>query len=102
MEKHQALREEQARLEEEQQLLREDQVREAAEARQVAERRRHHLQAELQSMRVAELRRRAKAAGVPQDDLDDADDADVPKAALIELVMRCDQLVLHDIRVRAS
>ena len=46
------------------------------------------LRAELQALRVGELRRRAAAAGVSQQELDDADDADVPKVALMELLLR--------------
>jgi hypothetical protein len=44
--------------------------------------------AELQPMRVADLRRRAAAAGASGVELDSTDDADSPKAALIELIVR--------------
>jgi hypothetical protein len=43
---------------------------------------------ELQGMRQSALRRRAKAAGATEDDLDAADDEDDTKAALVELVLR--------------
>lgn len=46
------------------------------------------LRQELQTMRVADLRRQAVTAGAGQAELDDADDAKTPKAALIELVIR--------------
>jgi hypothetical protein len=67
-------------------LLREESVKNARkdeQARAVAV-----LYAELQALRVGELRRRAAAAGVSQQELDDADDADVPKVALMELLLR--------------
>ena len=47
----------------------------------------------LQSVRQSALRKRAKAAGATEDDLDAADDEDDTKRALIELVMR---LSLHE------
>ena len=46
------------------------------------------LWAELQPMRVADLRRRAAALGVSGVEVDSADDADSPKVALIELILR--------------
>ena len=43
---------------------------------------------ELQGMRQSALRKRAKAAGATEDDLDVADDEDNTKGALVELILR--------------
>eukprot|EP01052_Picozoa_sp_SAG31_P018719 SAG31_NODE_1338_length_8731_cov_14.189643_1_plen_1748_part_10 len=45
------------------------------------------LQQELQGLRLKELRKRAREAGIDADELEDARDADDPKAAVIELLM---------------
>jgi hypothetical protein len=45
------------------------------------------LRVELQATKVSDLRRRAAAAGASTSELDTADDSDLPKAALIELVI---------------
>jgi hypothetical protein len=45
------------------------------------------LRAELATLRVSELRRRAVAAGASQAELAEADDADTPKAALVEITI---------------
>jgi hypothetical protein len=45
------------------------------------------LQTELESLRLKELRARAKAAGVSADDLEDAADSDDPKASVILLLL---------------
>ena len=46
------------------------------------------LRAELLGMRAGVLRRRAVAAGASEVELDEADDSEVPKTALIELLVR--------------
>ena len=46
------------------------------------------LRAELAGMRAGVLRRRAVAAGASEAELDEADDSEVPKTALIELLVR--------------
>jgi hypothetical protein len=43
------------------------------------------LRAELGSLKVSKIRRRAHAAGIGDDQLEDADDAEEVKAAMIEL-----------------
>eukprot|EP01043_Picozoa_sp_COSAG02_P087866 COSAG02_NODE_25072_length_669_cov_1.628070_1_plen_165_part_01 len=45
------------------------------------------LEAELSALRLRELRRRAKTAGVADDALEEATDADDPKAAVISLLL---------------
>jgi hypothetical protein len=45
---------------------------------------------ELTGLKVAELRKRAKAAGVALESVEDALDADEPKSALISLIMACE------------
>jgi hypothetical protein len=44
------------------------------------------LREELQTLRLSALKKRARAADVPEDDIEEAEDADDPKAAFIELV----------------
>ena len=46
--------------------------------------------AELSGLRLKDLRIRAKDAGVTSDDLEDAVDADDPKSATIELLLRAE------------
>ena len=48
------------------------------------------LRAELSGLRLKDLRIRAKDAGVSSDDLEDAVDADDPKSATIELLLRAE------------
>merc|ERR1711969_516943 len=43
----------------------------------------HGLKKELEGLRLKELRARAKAAGIDEDALEDANDADEPKGAVI-------------------
>ena len=45
------------------------------------------LRAELQAMRLKALQARAAAAGVTEDSIDDALEADAPKAALVTLII---------------
>ena len=45
------------------------------------------LQTELQGLRLNALRKRAKAAGVDADDLEDTTESDDPKAAVIQLLL---------------
>ncbi len=45
------------------------------------------LQAELQQLKMPELRKRAAAAGISKDDIEDARDADEPKQAMISLML---------------
>ena len=45
------------------------------------------LRAELEGMRLKELRRRARAQGVGADELEEAAEADEPKAAMVELLL---------------
>ena len=51
------------------------------------------LREELATLRVSELRRRAAAAGVGEDEIDGADDALNPKQALIALVAKAEGAV---------
>ena len=44
--------------------------------------------AELQQLRPSQLRKRARELGATQEELDDADDAAQPKAAMIALIVR--------------
>lgn len=48
------------------------------------------LRAELRELKVSELKKRARAAGVAQEALDAADDLADPRAAVIELLMSLD------------
>ena len=52
-----------------------------------AETKRAALKDELNALRVGAVRKKALACGVSQDEIDDADEADVPKVALIELII---------------
>ena len=54
-------------------------------ARQAASQR--ALKAELQQLKMPELRKRAAAAGISKDDIEDARDADEPKGAMISLIL---------------
>jgi hypothetical protein len=46
------------------------------------------LRAELAEMKMGALKKRAREAGVTPEQLDDADDADDPKEAVMELIVR--------------
>ena len=46
------------------------------------------LRAELEGMRLKELRQRARAEGVGADEMEEAADSDEPKAAMVELLLQ--------------
>ena len=60
------------------------------------------LRAELAVMRISQLKRRAVAAGAGQAQVDDADDADEPRAALIELLLKADAAPPTDAKMQKS
>jgi hypothetical protein len=45
------------------------------------------LLAELRSLKVSQLKKRARAAGVDAEAIEDTDDAEIPKEALIALIV---------------
>jgi hypothetical protein len=66
-------------------ILKASQAKAEGEARKAATHR--AMKAELEQLKMPELRQRATAAGVPADSVEDARDADDPKAAMIELIL---------------
>ena len=46
------------------------------------------LRADLEGLRLKELRQRARAEGVAADEMEEAADSDEPKAAMVELLLR--------------
>ena len=50
------------------------------------------LREELRGLKLGALSKRARAAGATHDELDEAQDADNPKAAVIELIIRAESI----------
>ncbi len=79
-----------------------NQIKEVSEALQVAA---AEMRTALGGLKLSELRQRAVAAGVPQGQLDNVDDAESPKQAVIDLIVTAGTLTMEaeaTARVRAA
>ena len=59
----------------------------AEQAARIAAGKEAHLRANLAELPLGQLKKRARAEGLDEDAVDDVDDADDPKAAIIELLV---------------